>query len=178
MPAIPNLLTAAAPLHSKEGYFTTTKAAFLRPNDATAYTSGDTIGDDAASANYLVFPGVGRNGSVHNGILIYGKTATAAFDLLLFDAVPVGGMDNAALALTNLLVANLIGVLRFLDGHKVNLGTNVEMYRAVGPQNELANGPLGYSTLTNTLYGMLVTRSAFTPAAQDSFSIQLTVKTR
>jgi hypothetical protein len=170
MPATASITT---PLTAPLATYCALKTAFFRPNDAAAYVAGDVVSDTTGASNFLLFSGAGRGGAVVGGTLTYCHTVTAAFDLLLFDAPPPGAVDNAALALTNVQVGNLVGVLRFLDGQKVNVGTNVEVYRAVGPNNEVAVGPIAHCSADGNLYGQLVTRSAFTPAALTVVAIQL-----
>lgn len=163
MTTIANTISANAAFPSSG--LAVSMANFARPANATAYTAGDVVSDNASTAKAMVFPGCGRCGAVLQASLVYGETDTASFDLLLFDAEPTNFADNAALALVAADAAKLVGIIRFDDSMKVNLGTSLELYRSLGSSSELPMAPLAYSTADCNLYGLLVTRTGYTPAS-------------
>ena len=136
-------------------------ASFARAATATAYTAGDVISDLAADTpKCLVFPGCGTSGAIRGASLVYGDTKTANLELWLFDSEPTNFLDNAALALVAADMPKLVGVLSFADSGKTTLGTNLD-YRP-----STSRDPIPYTTAAaGSLYGLLVTRSAFTPAS-------------
>jgi hypothetical protein len=150
-------------------------AAFARPDDTTGYTAGDVVSDTGA-AKAIAFPNCGRCGAVMQASLIYGETDTASFDLLLFDAEPTNHADNAPLACVAADAPKLIGLIRFDNAMKVNIGSSLELYRALGSSTELPMAPLAYSNANATLYGLLVTRSTFTPASASTVTLALHLK--
>lgn len=151
-------------------------ASFLRPNDANAYGAGDVVSDSTATARAIVFPNCGRGGLIHSASLVVAESDTADFDLFLFDQEPTNFLDNAALALVTADQSKLLGVLRFLTGAKVNVGTNLEIYRAVSAGTDQALPPIGYTTTDGRIFGLLVTRSVYTPIAQCKFTIRLGIQ--
>jgi hypothetical protein len=152
-------------------------ASFNRPGDTTAYTANDVVSDSAGGNRSLAFPGCGRGGIVHSATLVMAHTATTAFDLFLFESEPGGGTDNAAVALAMADAVKCIGMFRFLDANKVNMGTNVELYRATSATADMALQPLGYTILANEtagrLFGILVCRTGYTPLNANKFTIRL-----
>lgn len=147
--------------------------SFLRANDANAYGAGDVVSDNAGVARAIAFPNCGRGGLIVGASLVVAETDTADFDLFLFDQEPTNHADNAALALVASDQPKLLGVFRFLTGAKVNVGTNLELYRAVSAGTDQAVMPIGYTTTLGQLFGLLVTRTVYTPIAQCKFTIRL-----
>jgi len=155
-----------------------TMASFLRPNDTNAYAAGDVVIDNVAGPRALAFPLCGRGGVVHSATLLMGETKTADFDLFLFESEPAtGGADNVALGLVITDCVKCIGVFRFLDAAKVNMGTGMNLYRATSAGTDQAVPKMGYTIGTSEtggrLFGLLVTRSVWTPAALTKFTIRL-----
>lgn len=150
-----------------------TLASFNRPADVTAYGVGDVISDSSAAAKVLSFPNCGRGGVIVSAGIVVAETDTIDFDLFLFDQEPTNFLDNAALALVAADQVKLIGVLRFLNGAKVNVGTNLELYRAVSAGTDQALPPIAYTTQDGRIFGLLVTRSAYTPISACKFAVRL-----
>lgn len=148
-------------------------ASFTRPADTTAYGAGDVVSDNGGVAKALVFPGCGRGGLIWSASLVVAETDTADFDLFVFQAEPRNFADNAPLALIVDDGAGLLGVFRFLNGAKVNIGTNLELYRAVSAGTDIAGPPIGYTNAAGNLFGLLVTRSVYTPISAAKFVIRL-----
>jgi hypothetical protein len=159
-----------------------TLASFVRPNNTTAYASGDLVANNttAGSVVPMTFPiavGNGRSINISSwGIYKSGTTATNAnFDLYLFDSTAIPTCtagDNAAFLASNVLAINkgseyagkLTGgqMLGFGDGCK-----NVYLVTAPGLIFRNANG---------VLYGVLVAAAAYTPSANEVFAVQLNLK--
>ena len=155
-----------------------TMCSFTRPNDATPYNANDVVTDNSGAARSLVFPNVGRGGLIVAANLVVGHTATADFDLFLFEQEPTNFLDNAALALVATDQPKCIGVFRFITGSKVNMGTNLELYRATSATTDQSLPPIAYASSGlsgGLLYGLLISRSAYTPAAQCKFTARLSL---
>ncbi len=156
---------------------TASMASFNRPADTNVYGANDVVSDSTGGNRSLAFPGCGRAGIVHSATLVMQHTAAADFDLLLFELEPTGGTDNAALALSGADGVKCIGMLRFLSANKVNLGSNVELYRATAASADMAIQPMSYvipsSEVAGRLFGVLVTRNGFTPISGNKFTIRL-----
>jgi len=154
-------------------------ASFNRPGDAAPYGANDVVSDSTSTARALAFPGCGRGGLVHSASLVVAHTATADYDLFLFETEPTNFLDNAALALVAGDQPKCIGFFRFLNASKVNMGTNLELYRATSAAADQALPPMGYvlsaSETNQRLFGILVTRSAYTPANANKFTIRLAI---
>jgi len=151
-------------------------ASFNRPADTTAYTAGDVVTDTTGGARALQFPNCGRGGLILNTQLVVAHTATADFDLLMFESEPTNHVDNAALALVAADQPKLLGVFRFVNGTKINVGTNLELYRATSAGTDQALPPCAYTTAGaagGVLYGLLVVRTGYTPLSANKFTIRL-----
>jgi hypothetical protein len=155
--------------------FTRTRstASFTRPNDTTAYASGDLVANSttAGSVTPLTFTNIAR--PMHGSGLIRScsirktgtSTTNASFRVHFFSASPtVSNGDNGAL--TGNLFATYLGGCdvtidrAFADGSFGKglpvIGTEVEF--------ELGKG-------NTTLYALLEARAAYTPTAQEVFTV-------
>ena len=141
-------------------------STFDRPNDATPYSAGDAVYDDT-TGGVIGFTDMGASGTLENVSLGMSDTATADFDLLVFEQEPTNFADNAPVSLGVSDLDKLIGVFSFADAGKIALGGGRQLYKATD-QNRLA-----YTSDGGQLYGILVTRSGFTPSAGTVFSLAL-----
>lgn len=179
MAVIANLDSAKVTYPAPRGAHLTI-ASFLRPNDGAPYAVGDVISDSTSVARSILFQNVGPSGFITEAILGMGDTKAADLDLLLFELAPPDHLDNAAVACTTADMANCIGVLRFATANKVNIGSNVEIYRAQDPLGSLPLRRMAFASPGGLggglLWGLLVTRSVFTPTAQSRFMIRLQIE--
>lgn len=155
----------------------TSLASYLRPADATPYAINDVVSDHASNLRCIAFPNCGKAGQIVSAVLTLGQTVTADLDLFLFDGEPTNHADNAALTLLLADQARALGCIRFLDGAKrgmVNAG-GIELYRAVSAGVDQAMPPIPYVTndTADRLFGLLVTRTAFTPGSAAKITIRL-----
>jgi hypothetical protein len=141
--------------------------SFNRPAAITAYAVGDVVSDDAAAAKVMEFEGCGVSGSVVGAELVYGETDTVNFELWLFDQEPTNFQDNDPLALVAADLPKFAGVLAFADSGKHNGGSNVEVYKNTDREQ------IAYTSDNGSLYGLLVTRSAFTPRTLAPVAVNL-----
>ncbi|HXI82077.1 MAG TPA: hypothetical protein VNM34_14820 [Verrucomicrobiae bacterium] len=153
-------------------------ATFNRPNDTAPYAIGDVISASTGSADTIIFTNPGMVGKVWTASLVYAHTIGADFDLLLFDGNPSGFADNAALALSSPNdEAKLVGSFRFPSANKINIGSNLELYRTVGPLGEMHTGPFSFGAgPVGGLFGLVRVNTVFTPAANTRMTIRLHVE--
>lgn len=144
-------------------------SSFNRPTNTTAYAANDVIFDTTA-AGVIQFDAVGVSGLIRGVTCIMGETDTVNLELILFDAEPTNLGDNAALALVNSDMNKIIGIFTLADGNKKNVGTNREVYEAA------AHDLVAYTSTDGKLFGILVTRSAFTPLSGAVFSLSLHIE--
>ncbi len=148
-----------------------------RPNDTTQYTEGDAISDNATTATAagaftLTFDtAVGRALRTVDFVLHKSDhdVTTATFWLLIFDTLPAvaGWEDNAASAITDAEMLTCQGTVVFPKASWINVATGDVMTVSA----DIALIPTSASA---TFYGILIAGEAYTPAAQEVFS--LTVK--
>lgn len=159
------------------GVTTIVSQRIVRPNNTTAYAAADVLGSTVGTSpiefqNCARFPG--GTGIVQTGLLIQNNFPATKLqvDLLLFETNQITvAADNAAFAPTDAQIETLVLSLSF-DG--------VANAKAAATTN-------GYIPLTGltmpfkcadgqtSLWGVLVTRNAYTPAARETFRIRLGV---
>lgn len=145
---------------------------FTRPNDTTAYASGDLVANDTVAGSVVpmsfVISRLATSGVVINRIRI-AKTGTgvtnASFRLHLFMDVPtVGAGDNAAIVFGGL--ASYIGQVDVTVGQVLSDG-------AKGFSDTTMRSILTFPAANNTLYGLLEARGIYTPVAQEVFTVTM-----
>lgn len=174
--------SAASPLPVTAGKAIAIAASITRPNDTTAYAAGDAITDSTSSPTALAFSGAARvnggTGVVVGATLIdsANQSTKGDFDLFLFEASYTPDNDNSGVTPTDSELETCIGVIRFSAGDFV-----VGDASSGASGNALCLGPVanpfaftcgGGST---SLYGALVARSAYTPVANEKFTIRLRI---
>lgn len=147
-----------------------------RPNDTTAYTKADAISDNATTAtaagaftlNLLTQNG----GSARITDVTLHKSVTnvtnATFWLLLFTSLPAvaGWEDNAASAITDAEMLECKGMIPFAAASWAEVGTG-------DVQTVTLNTPIGIvcNSDSSTIYGILIAGAAYTPAANEVFTV-------
>jgi hypothetical protein len=152
-------------------------ASFTRPNDTTAYASGDLIANSvtAGSVVPMAFPlsfssGTGQTRITRARFFKSGTTATlSTFRLHLYEASPTcANGDNGAWSTNK--AANYLGSIDsapllypFTDGCAQSgaAAAGSEMILRLSPGNG------------TTIYGLLEARAAYVPAAQEVFTITI-----
>lgn len=143
-------------------------SGFNRPSNIIAYTAGDVI-FDTTSAGVIQFDEVGVAGSINAASCFMNEVDTADLELYIFDAEPTNIADNAAFALTPDDSGKLVAVYSFADTDKKNSGTS-QIYEAASHDHA------SFTSTDGKLYGILVTRSAFTPASATAFALALHIE--
>lgn len=144
--------------------------SFARPANVTAYTAGDVI-SSTTGAMCIGFTEAGPAGIIHDVTVVMAETDTANLNLILFDAEPTNFADNTALALVAADDAKIIGVYSLTDARKFNVGTDREVYRT-----DVGQGARAYTSTSGQIFGLLVTRSGFTPITASTYLISLHVE--
>jgi len=151
-------------------------ASFIRPNNTTAYDAKDAVANNAAGAALLIFTNVavknGGSGYITKLRLFTSQsTNVAQYRLQLYSAAPTSVNDNAAFTL---LIANQEKRVGFIDVGPANTeGTGSDSANALNTDIRL---PFVCAAADRKLYGILETLTAFTPAALQTFFIELTVE--
>lgn len=146
--------------------------SFTRPNDTIAYASGDLVANSTVAGSVVPVPFVISRSST-SGVSInrvrLAKSGTgitnASFRLHLFMDVPtLNSGDNAAISFGGL--SNYIGQIDVTVGQALTDG-------AKGFSDNNVRSITTFPAAANTLYGLLEARGAYTPIAQEIFTITL-----
>jgi hypothetical protein len=157
-------------------------AQYIRPADTAVYTSGDQVADSTSAATALAFA-LGRfngGGGVITGATIIDDSNPGTkpkFELWLFNgsATPTPNNDNVAIAWSDADVLNCIGVIEFLDTEVRVGGANTICQGRVG-SSHVFELPYRCAAGVSTIWGMLVVRSAYTPANAGKIKVVLNVR--
>ena len=155
----------------------TSTCTFTRPADATAYAANDVIADSTTAPTILSFANIARSVGgqsyiVKARILTDQKTCTARMRLSLFQTAPTAINDNSPkLRLWTSRVISL-GAIDF-DPVTTEDATNSTAASAMwtsAPINVVCDAA------STTIYAILSTLDAFTPASAQQFYIALDVE--
>lgn len=158
-------------------------ATFARPGDTTAYAVNDVVSNNATTTVLMTFASAARlnNG---NGIILKAqlstdqKTCVAQFRLYLYNVVnPTVAADNAA---HGIMWANRASRLGYIDfpALATDDATASDSANALATPNTAASNlplPFGCASADSAIYGVLVTKTIFTPASGQNFYLKLTV---
>ena len=153
-------------------------ATFTRPNDTTAYASGDQVSNSTSAPVAMTFTGCSRtelSSGLITSVMLMDETnqgTLGSFEVWLFDTIPTINNDNAAFAPSQANLTNLLpgGVVAMGTGLIANTSSNTT--GSVIFQQRALSIPFRCSTTTN-LYGCIVVRNAYTPIANEVFLIRL-----
>lgn len=146
-------------------------ASFNRDTAITAYAAGNVVSDDGFTGKALIFPRCGTSGRIMHATLAYEEVDVVDFELYLFDQEPTGHADQTALTLVSADIPKLIGVYTFNDADKKTVAGGIAYYVAVADSESAL--PKSYTSESGSLYGLLVTRSVFTPVASAKVHLRL-----
>lgn len=160
----------------------TPRGKFTRPADANIYAAGDVIADSTSAPTILTFAGMAKGdsgcGIIQGAVLTSSANGTPKPDLELwiFDVAPAVTNDNAAFAVTNADLLNLVGIIPFPVGSfKVGLSGAGASGNVVCEVDNLGIPFNTLSTTPNTLFGQLVVRNAYTPISAEVIQIRLKI---
>lgn len=157
---------------STSSFRKTVTTLLTRQNNAVAYAAGQVVSD--AGAVQLLFPisrAGGLSGMIRELVVVDGSVPGTKLDgeLWLFDTQRANEADAAAFAPTVAQLLNLVGVIAIpVAAWKVG-GAN-------GCVNHVTGLSLPFNQITQAetqLYGTLVARNAYTPAALGKIQFRL-----
>ena len=154
------------------GRMSVATAFFTRPANTTAYDALDAVANSASAPTILTFSDVARaaggSGYVVAMRLMTDQAANVAqFRLHLFHTAPTAINDNAAYTLLWANRANRVG---YIDA---NCQTEGSGSTAANGLNAVVRLPFVCAAGSSALYGLLETRTVFTPASAQNFYIEL-----
>lgn len=147
--------------------------SFTRPNDTTAYASGDLVANSttAGSVTPLTLR-VGRQtagGMIRRVRIVKSGTTTsnATFRLHLYTASPTpANGDNGAWSTSG--AAGYMGYMDVTAANTLAFTDGTAVHAAAGLGTEI-------NYTASTLYGLLEAKAAYTPGAQEVFTVSLEV---
>lgn len=148
-----------------------TSASVTRPNNVTAYTALDVIGQDGGTA-IMTFSRIGNVGGyseitdVNLRVDVNAIWAgSGAFRLHLYNASPTSVTDNDAF---NLVSADRSKYLGYVD-----IAAPVDAGDTLYSQNKGVNKTILLAPDVNTVYGVLQTIAGYTPAASEVYTVEV-----
>lgn len=156
------------------GKHVTRIATFTRLANATDYSIGDAVSDNATTATAASFqlPGMGNSGIIKSVTLHKSDQdqTLATFDIFFFDTQPVGTgyEDNVAIAITDAEWARCIGFVR------VTAATDWSNV-VTGDISCKTNCDLPYQCVagSTSLYYVIVAQAAYVPASGEIFTLRV-----
>lgn len=152
------------------------QGTITRPNDATQYTAGDAISDNATTptaAGYFSWNFASRmGGSVFITDALFHKSdtdlTTCSIGMMLFTTLPAlaGFEDNGAIAITDAEMKECKGIIKWPDADWDTVITGDVCH--VKP-----NIGLVLPAATTTVFGILFAIDAYTPSAQEILTVTL-----
>ncbi len=161
------------------GELTVVSAEFARPADTNAYAALDAVADSTSAPTLLTFTDLARanglGGYIAKARIMTDDTAIAApprIRLHLFHTAPTPINDNAAFTILWTNRANRIGHIDFAALTTEGAGSTAKNAKLVP---DAVNLPLAFkcAAASRTIYGMLETLDAFTPASAKSWFVEL-----
>ncbi len=159
------------------GKSVTSTYAFTRPADTTAYSINDVIADSTSAPTIMSFTNIaravgGQSYIVKARVLTDQKTCTARMRLALFQTAPTPINDNAP---KTRLWANRIISLGSIDFDPM---TTEDATNSTAASAMWTSAPINIvcDAASTTIYGILSTLDAFTPASAQQFYIAIDVE--
>ena len=145
-------------------------ATLTRPNDTTAYAADDEISSSTSAPTILTLANCARStggsGYIHGAVLVTSGVMATNLEVHLYDTSSTPNNDNAAFSPSDAESGTVVAVIPFNS----YFGT---------PNNRIfVSSPILAPFTTSdsaNLFARIVTRSAFTPIAQETFKLRLRV---
>ena len=156
-------------------------AAFTRPADTTAYAQNDVVSDSSATAKCLIFLDAGGQGVVQNATVAFHDGQNVDLELFLFQSEPTNFVDNALCNLATGDLRHCIGsfVFNYLNRRPATATGTINVYQSdlgatvAGSGLQTVDQGLPFNSVSGALFGLLVTRTGFTPVASTRFDLSL-----
>lgn len=154
-------------------------ASYTRPADTTAYTAGDALSDSTSAPSVLTFKNAVRDGSAILEAAICMDSVAAGtkpdLELWLFHTAPTPVNDNAAFAISDAEILNLVAIVPFAVA-TFQASSNNCACQKTGLAIPVHGALRDKARKTVDLYGMVVVRNAYTPASGEVFNFSLKFK--
>lgn len=159
-------------------------ATLVRPDDTTQYAAGDVVANSTSAPTPILFTNLTRSNSgsntIYSAMLIDNSNPTTKgeFELWLFSAAPTMDNDNAVFTPTEAELATLVGIIDFPTAVVGNAAADAAgnlVYPGKSISGDDFELKIRAGTALKTLYGVMVVRNAYTPIAEEEFTIVLTV---
>lgn len=161
------------------GKISTVQATYTRIGGTTQYAANDIIADSATagSVTALAFPlptGNGRGMKILGWVLkkSAASVTNADIDVYLFNAQPTStAADNEAWIASNVMAHNKgAAYVGKLDGGQMIGGSDAAQ------TTYMLSSPVCFYAAYSVLYGVLVAQAAYTPAANEVFTVDLIIE--
>lgn len=173
-----------APVYVYPHFSTAVSASITRPNDTTAYTTGDAWTDSTSSptASITQLTGMANSsdgsGTIMNACLIdsANQTTKGNFEVFLFTSDITLDNDNAAFTPTDGEMETCIGVISFV-GTLARSGNSTS-----GATGNAIYTPFGFTPIPyhcdggTTLYYAIKVANNYTPVAQEKLTLVLNIQ--
>jgi hypothetical protein len=167
-----------------KGSIITSNVTLTRPSDTNAYIAKDTVSNSTSAPVVLTFTNIvgvaGQSGYITKARFITNQsTNTARFRLHLYRTSPSAINDNSPFTLLAANAAARIGVIDFPACQTEGSGSDASntMFTIGALNNASTQSPQGalpFISNTTSIFGILETLDAFTPASAQTFFIELT----
>lgn len=143
----------------------------VRPNNTTAYTAGDVIGDTGGSA-IISLTSIGPSGGfilVQSVSLVFSDSSIpsgmGAFRIHLYNASPTAIADNA--------VFDLVSGDRDKYQGYIDLPTPVDLGSTLYSQTDYPGRLINLASASTSLFAKIETRAAYTPVASSTVTLRI-----
>jgi hypothetical protein len=154
-------------------------ATFTRPNNTDAYAAGDAVTDSTSAPTVMTFSGCasanGGSGYILGALMVdsANQSTKGIFELWLFDTTVTPDNDNAVFTPTDAECATLVAVIPLVANYVGDAQAGASG-NAVYASPEMIR-PFTCGVSSDDLFGLLVVRNAYTPVAQEAFTVRLRV---
>jgi hypothetical protein len=151
------------------------KDSIIRPDNTTAYAAGEVISEVTTNDHYQFSKTGGMFGEIYSAKMMINanKSTLPDLELWLFDADIAEVADNSAFAPTDAEILTLIDVIEFSNSlWKIGLSGADASGNIV---QTVRNLNIAMPRTSNTIYGQLVVRNAYTPISSEQFDCHLIV---
>lgn len=151
-------------------------ASYTRPNDTTQYAAGDVLSDSTSAPTVLTFKGAIRDGNSTLKAAICVDSVPAGtkpdLELWLFHTTVTPVNDNDAFTITDAEALTLVAIVPFAVADFKASALNCACQKT-GLDIPLRGAVDSKAGRTQDLYGIVVARNTYTPAALEVFQFTL-----
>lgn len=150
-----------------------------RPNDTNIYAAGDAVTNSTSAPVTASISGCARisagSGVILNAMLIdSANQATAgSFEAWIFDTTITADNDNAVFTPTDAELATVVAIIPFVTSYIGDATSGAGGNRIY--TSDQVNRGFVCAAASTTLYWALVARNAYTPVADEAFTLRMTI---